>query len=126
MKNDKEKSLRTMKQQCCNIRDYHRMSTNAGKASAKEAESLAEDMLRLITKREPGVHSAVVAATAVAMVRAYVRKGLCWGVDPEAVTDMEKMEQLFGCDFWMLLHNDMVALDMEHFFRNEPQCMACL
>jgi hypothetical protein len=36
---------------------------------------------------------------------------------------MEKMELLFGCDFWMLLHNDMVALDMEHFFGGAAHLM---
>ena len=110
-----------MQQQSCNISNYQRMHTQAGEQASKEAEKLAEDMLGMIINLEPGVHGAVVAATAVAMVRGYLRKGLTWGISPEAVKSMEQLEELFDADYWMTMHNDRVALDVEHFVADEME-----
>ena len=115
----KKKQIRKMQQGCCNVDNYQRMSTKAGEKASKEAEQLAEDMLRVIFDREPGVHGAVVASTAVAMVRGYLRKALLVGLGIEAVKSMEVLEELFNSDCWMRLRNDFVLNDVENFVRGD-------
>ena len=115
----KKGTIRKMQQDCCKVDNYQRMSLKAGEKASKKAEQLAEDMLRVIIDGEPGVHGAVVAATAVAMVRSYLRKALCWGIGLEAVKSMEELEKLFNSDCWMTLHNDFVQTDVENFIRGD-------
>ena len=115
----KKKTIRKMQRGCCNVNNYQRMRTKAGEKASKEAEQLAEDMLMMIIDGEPGVHGAVVAATAVAMVRSYLRKALCWGIGLEAVKRMEELEKLFNSDYWMTLHNDFVQTEVEDFIRGD-------
>ena len=111
---------------CTEMRNFKFMTTKKGKESAKEVEDLAEDMLRLITEREPTIHNIVVGVSAVAMVRAYIRKALVWGIAPEAIQDMDSMENLFMGDAWMSVHNDIVEIDLEHYLRNELDCLTIL
>ena len=111
---------------CTEMRNFKFMDTKKAKESVKEVEDLAEDMLRLITEREPTIHNIVVGVTAVAMVRAYFNKALIWGIAPEAVKNMDEMENLFMGDAWMSVHNDIVEIDLEHYLRNELDCLTIL
>ena len=117
----KKRTIRKMRQDCCKVDNYQRMSLKAGEKASKKAEQLAEDMLRVIIDGEPGVHGAVVAATAVAMVRSYIRKALCGGIGFDAVKCMEELEELFESDCWMRLHNDLVLLDVENFISGNAE-----
>ena len=115
----KIKMKNALQRGCTEMRNFKFMDTKKAKESVKEVEDLAEDMLRLITEREPTIHNIVVGVTAVAMVRAYIYKALIWGIAPEAVKDMEAMEKLFMGDAWMTLHNDRVERDLEHYLCNK-------
>ena len=122
----KKKMKNALQRGCTEMSKFKFMHTKKAKESVKEVEDLAEDMLRLITEREPTIHNIVVGVSAVAMVRAYIRKALAWGIAPEAVEDMESMENLFMGDAWMTLHNDRVEIDLEHYLRNELDCLTIL
>jgi hypothetical protein len=122
----KKKMKNALQRGCTEMRNFKFMTTKKGKESAKEVEDLAEDMLRLITEREPTIHNIVVGVSAVAMVRAYIRKALAWGIAPEAVQDMESMENLFMGDAWMSVHNDRVEIELWHYLRNELECLTIL
>lgn len=122
----KKKMKNALQRGCTEMRNFRFMGTKKAKESVKEVEDLAEDMLRLITEREPDIHNIVVGMSAVAMVRAYFYKALVFGIAPDAVKDMEAMENLFMGDAWMTMHNDRVELELEHYMRNELQCLKIL
>ena len=122
----KKKMKNALQRGCTEMSKFEFMHTKKAKESVKEVEDLAEDMLRLITEREPTIHNIVVGVSAVAMVRAYIFKALVWGIAPEAVKSMEEMESLFMGDAWMTLHNDRVEIDLEHYLRNELNCITIL
>ena len=122
----KKKMKNALQRGCTEMSKFKFMHTKKAKESVKEVEDLAEDMLRLITEREPTIHNIVVGVSAVAMVRAYIFKALVWGIAPEAVKSMEEMENLFMGDAWMTLHNDRVEIDLEHYLRNELNCLTIL
>ena len=122
----KKKMKNALQRGCTEMRNFNFMTTKKGKESAKEVEDLAEDMLRLITEREPTIHNIVVGVSAVAMLRAYIRKALVWGIAPEAIQDMDSMENLFMGDAWMSVHNDRVEIELVHYLRNELDCLTIL
>ena len=122
----KKKMKNALQRGCTEMRNFNFMTTKKGKESAKEVENLAEDMLRLITEREPTIHNIVVGVSAVAMLRAYIRKALVWGIAPEAIQDMDSMEKLFMGDAWMSVHNDRVEIELVHYLRNELDCLTIL
>ena len=122
----KKKMKNALQRGCTEMRNFNFMTTKKGKESVKEVEDLAEDMLRLITEREPTIHNIVVSVSAVAMLRAYIRKALVWGIAPEAIQDMDSMENLFMGDAWMSVHNDRVEIELVHYLRNELDCLTIL
>jgi hypothetical protein len=122
----KKKMKNALQRGCTEMRNFKFMTTKKGKESAKEVENLAEDMLRLITEREPTIHNIVVGVSAVAMLRAYIRKALVWGIAPEAIQDMDSMENLFMGDAWMSVHNDRVEIELVRYLRNELDCLTIL
>ena len=114
-----KKNLKVLQQGCCDVSNYQRMSTPSGKATALEAEQLAEEMLADVLDHAGGPRGAAVAIAATAMVRSYLRKAVAWMIGGEALDSADAMDRLFMKDCWMRLHNDRVQMKMYDFVNGE-------
>ena len=122
-----KKEFRKHLQKYCDISNWSRMhKPRAGKANAETAEKLAEDILRLILKNEPGYDGTAIMLAALAMVDSYVQKAIffsnAFDFDSEILLK-EKYDGLFEGDSWMKLHHDRVQFQMEDFIRGKVNPM---
>ena len=98
----------------------------AGKENAEAAERLAEDILRMFLRNEPGYDGTAIMLTALAMVNSYVQKAVFFSNAFEINSDIllkDKYEDLFEGDAWMKLHHDNVQFQMEDFIRGKVNPM---
>jgi len=123
-----KKEFRRHLQKFCDISNWSRMHhPKNGKENYEKGKALAEDILRLLFSREPGYDGLATALTAMAMVRSYVRKAICWtpahDMDAEAHL-METYEELFRGDWWMSFRDDTIQSQLECFIRGDvyPYC----
>lgn len=131
VKNQKRKAMkkefRKHLQKFCDISNWTRMhKPRAGKENAEAAEQLAEDILRMFLKNEPGYDGTAIMLTALAMVNSYVQKAVFFSNAFEINSDIllkDKYEDLFEGDAWMKLHHDNVQFQMEDFIRGEVNPM---
>lgn len=118
-----KKEFRRHVQKYCDISNWSRMhNPSAGKKNAEAAEKLAEDILRMFLKKEPGYDGTAIMLTALAMVNSYVQKAVFCSNAFEVNTDIllkDKYEDLFKGDAWMMLHHDKIQFQMEDFIRGE-------
>ena len=119
MKKESKKHL----QKFCDISNWNRMhKPRNGKKNAVAAERLAEDILRMFLKNEPGYDGTAIMLTALAMVNSYVQKAIFYSNAFEVDTDIllkDKYEDLFKGDAWMMLHHDRIQFQMEDFIRGK-------
>ena len=131
VKNQKRKAMkkefRKHLQKFCDISNWTRMhKPRNGKKNAEAAEQLAEDILRMFLKNEPGYDGTAIMLTALAMVNSYVQKAVFYSNAFEINSDIllkDKYEDLFEGDSWMMLHHDKVQFQMEDFIRGEVNPM---
>ena len=131
VKNQKRKAMkkefRKHLQKFCDISNWTRMhKPRTGKENAEAAEKLAEDILRMFLKNEPGYDGTAIMLTALAMVNSYVQKAVFFSNAFEINSDIllkDKYEDLFEGDSWMMLHHDKVQFQMEDFIRGEVNPM---
>lgn len=131
VKNQKRKEMkkefRKHLQKYCDISNWCRMhKARAGKANAEAAEKLAEDILRMFLKNEPGYDGTAIMLTALAMVNSYVQKALFFSNAFDFDTEIllkDKYDELFEGDSWMMLHHDKVQFQMEDFIRGKVNPM---
>ena len=116
-----KKEFKKHLQKFCDISNWSRMhKPRAGKVNAEAAEKLAEDILRMFLKNEPGYDGTAIMLTALAMVNSYVQKAVSYSNAFEVDTDIllkDKYENLFKGDAWMMLHHDKIQFQLEDFIR---------
>ena len=116
-----KKEFKKHLQKFCDISNWNRMhKPRAGKVNAEAAEKLAEDILRMFLKNEPGYDGTAIMLTALAMVNSYVQKAVSYSNAFEVDTDIllkDKYENLFKGDAWMMLHHDKIQFQLEDFIR---------
>ena len=110
----------------CDVSNSLRMRTPDGKKNLKAGEELAEEMLRLMLRHEPGYDGTAIMLTALALVNSYVRKGI--GFTPAFEVNSEiklidKYQKLFQGDWWMRLHEDLIHFQIEDFIRGKRNPM---
>ena len=114
-------------QKYCDISNWIRMhKPGAGKKNAEAAEKLAEDILHMFLKNEPGYDGTAIMLTALAMVNSYVQKAVFCSNAFEVNTDIllkDKYEDLFKGDAWMMLHHDKIQFQLEDFIRGKRNPM---
>ena len=121
-----KKEARKHLQKYCDVSNWNRMHRpKAGKANFEAGEALAEEILCLILKKnDPGYDGTAIMLTAVALVRSYIRKALCYSnaFDMNAHLHlMDKYEELFEKDAWMGMHHDGVQFQIEDFIRGNKR-----
>lgn len=118
-----KKEFKKHLQKFCDISNWSRMhKPRNGKKNAVAAERLAEDILRMFLKYEPGYDGTAIMLTALAMVNSYVQKAIFYSNAFEVDTDIllkDKYEDLFKGDAWMMLHHDRIQFQMEDFIRGK-------
>ena len=116
-----KKEFRKHLQKFCDISNWTRMhKPRNGKQNAEAAEKLAEDILRMFLRNEPGYDGTAIMLTALAMVNSYVQKAVFYSNAFEMGSDIllkDMYENLFEGDGWMKLHHDKVQFQMEDFIR---------
>ena len=122
-----KKEFRKHLQKYCDISNWTRMhKPRVGKENAEAAERLAEDILRMFLRNEPGYDGTAIMLTALAMVNSYVQKAVFFSNAFEINSDIllkDKYEDLFEGDAWMKLHHDNVQFQMEDFIRGKANPM---
>jgi hypothetical protein len=122
-----KREFRNHLQKYCDISNWTRMhKPRNGKKNAEAAEQLAEDILRMFLKNEPGYDGTAIMLAALAMVNSYVQKAIFFSNAFDFDTDIllkDKYEELFGGEAWMMVHHDRIQFQMEDFIRGKVNPM---
>ena len=117
MKREAKKHL----QKYCDVSNWSRMKKpKTGKANYEAGEAMAEEILSIMMSNEPGYDGTAIMLTALALVRSYVRKAVCFSNAWDCNTRihlMEKYEELFRSGGWMMAHHDMVMFEIAKFIK---------
>ena len=106
----------------CDVSNSLRMRTPDGKKNLKAGEELAEEMLRLMLRHEPGYDGTAIMLTALGLVNQYVKKAIPWSnaVQPKNHDHlMEMYENLFQGEFWMRSHHDSIMLQIAEYIKGD-------
>lgn len=122
-----KKELRKHLQKYCDVSNWSRMGKpKAGKANYEAGKALAEDVLRLLTRNEPGYDGTAIMLTALAIVRSQVRKAVCFSNAYDCTEEfhlLEKYEELFKWDSWMTFRDDGIMLELSDYIKGcYPLC----
>ena len=116
-----KKELRKHLQKYCDVSNWSRMGKpKAGKANYEAGKALAEDVLRLLMRNEPGYDGTAIMLTALALVRSYVRKAVCHSNAFDCTEHfhlLERYEDLFVGDWWMKLRDDRIMNEISYYVR---------
>lgn len=116
-----KKELRKHLQKYCDVSNWSRMKKpKAGKANYEAGKALAEDVLRLLMRNEPGYDGTAIMLTALALVRAYVRKAVCYSNAYSCTEDfhlLERYEDLFKSEWWTKLRDDRIMNEISYYIR---------
>ena len=122
-----KREFRKHLQKYCDISNWTRMhKPRNGKANAEAAEELAENILRMFLKNEPGYDGTAIMLAALAMVNSYLQKAIFFSNAFDFDTEIllkDKYEELFGGEAWMKLHHDNVQFQIEDFIRGKVNPM---
>ena len=118
-----KREFRKHLQKYCDISNWGRMhKPSRGKENYEKGEKLAEDIIYLMLRNEPGYNGTAVILMALAMVRSYLSKAIFYSnaFDSDSKYSlMDKYEKLYQGDWWMMLRHDRMQSIIERFIRGD-------
>jgi len=122
-----KREFRKHLQKFCDISNWSRMhKPRKGKENYEAGMALAEDILRLMLKQQPGEDGTAIVLTALALVNSFVSKGICFTPAFEVGSDVKLIDcynKLFDGDCWMGAREDRIQFQIEDFFRGKRSPM---